>query len=583
MDVLVLSIAHVTTHFLLLEYNAKTFWISYITLLIAFITMSQLSHFYYRDMRTMPSHQLLIHVLSITAALSIPTFLVVGNLVAGIVFTTIAITLIWCSRAAIQWQIPKVQPQENRIRTIVIGAGEAGRLVVQRLKNHSSYQIIGFVDDDYQKIGYEIHQIPVLSEIKLLPSTVAKLQVEQILIAIPSLSKERLAKIMQLCVTTGLKTRIVPSLEEMLIHNVAINKVRDINIDDLLGRDEVTLDEEALRSTVTKRTVLVTGAGGSIGSEICRQLANLQPDQLILLGHGENSIYAIYEELKSSTSIPLVKVIADIRDESAINDVMAQYQPHIVYHAAAHKHVPLMEDNARESVKNNVFGTKIVATAAKRHAVERFVLISSDKAVDPPNIMGATKRIAEMVIQQLALTGTTKFAIVRFGNVLGSRGSVIPLFQQQIRRGGPITITDERMTRYFMTIPEASRLVLQASALTEGGEVFVLDMGEPVKIIELAKSLIHLSGLSASAIEIKVTGMRAGEKLHESLQGTHEKILRKAFNKIYVMRTPCCEPAYLTTFFHEVWHVPETQLKAYILDFANAEPAMAKRSEGGVT
>lgn len=457
----------------------------------------------------------------------------------------------------------------TNVRLLIVGAGQAGIHMAERLKQNPQYKIVGFLDDDYKKIGLHVNEVPILGEISLLKSIAKKVDASQILIAIPSLQKEKLSRLVEKCLQLGIKTQVMPSVDDIVNGTLAINKVRDVKIEDLLGREEVEVDTQLLNQTLQGKKVLVTGAGGSIGSEICRQVIQSNPACLILLGHGENSIYEIAQQLSKVTDIPLIKVIGDIRDRDAMNTIMHKYQPHIVYHAAAHKHVPLMEDNPAESIKNNVFGTKNIADAAKNAKVERFVMISSDKAVDPPNIMGATKRVAELVIQQLAKNSTTKFAVVRFGNVLGSRGSVIPLFQKQIQKGGPITLTDARMTRYFMTIPEAARLVLQASSLSKGGEVFILDMGEPVKIMDLAKNLIRLSGLPLQQIQIVETGIRPGEKLHEVLLGEHEKLQTKVFNKIFVGQTTSCSDEQLQQFLTTILYAPEFEIKERLLTFAN--------------
>lgn len=457
----------------------------------------------------------------------------------------------------------------TNVRLLIVGAGQAGIHMAERLKQNPQYKIVGFLDDDYKKIGLHVNEVPILGEISLLKSIAKKVDASQILIAIPSLQKEKLSRLVEKCLQLGIKTQVMPSVDDIVNGTLAINKVRDVKIEDLLGREEVEVDTQLLNQTLQGKKVLVTGAGGSIGSEICRQVIQSNPACLILLGHGENSIYEIAQQLSKVTDIPLIKVIGDIRDRDAMNTIMHKYQPHIVYHAAAHKHVPLMEDNPAESIKNNIFGTKNIADAAKNAKVERFVMISSDKAVDPPNIMGATKRVAELVIQQLAKNSTTKFAVVRFGNVLGSRGSVIPLFQKQIQKGGPITLTDARMTRYFMTIPEAARLVLQASSLSKGGEVFILDMGEPVKIMDLAKNLIRLSGLPLQQIQIVETGIRPGEKLHEVLLGEHEKLQTKVFNKIFVGQTTSCSDEQLQQFLTTILYAPEFEIKERLLTFAN--------------
>ncbi len=356
-------------------------------------------------------------------------------------------------------------------------------------------------------------------------------------IAIPSLPSKRLQGIIHQLADTKVKVNTMPSMEELASGKISINRLKEIDVVDLLGREEVKLDIDSIKDQLTGRVILVTGAGGSIGSEICRQISKFNPKQLLLLGHGENSIYQIHRELQNTYDgeiTEFIPIIADIQDRDKIFELMDHYHPDIVYHAAAHKHVPLMEYNPREAVKNNVFGTKNVAEAAKANSVKNFVMISTDKANNPPNVMGSTKRIAEMIVTSLNEEGKTKFSAVRFGNVLGSRGSVIPVFREQIANGGPITVTDFRMTRYFMTIPEASRLVIQSGALAKGGEIFVLDMSEPVKIVDLAKNMIRLSGYAEDEIEIVETGIRPGEKLYEELLLDKERNDEEVYEKIFV-------------------------------------------------
>ena len=428
--------------------------------------------------------------------------------------------------------------QVEHKNTLIVGAGAAGTMVARHLLNNhfSNLKPTAFVDDERTKQGLEIYGIRVVSGTSYIEDVVRDNHIEHIIIAIPSLSKIKLAELTKKCVETGVRTQTIPHIEDIVTGKVSVNEIRDVKIEDLLGREEVTLDMKTISENLTGKTILVTGAGGSIGSEICRQVMRFSPKQLILLGHGENSIYLIEQELRGiyGTSADIRPMIADVQDRTRIFDIVDEYRPDVIYHAAAHKHVPLMEGNPMEAVKNNIFGTKNVAEAADTFSVGNFVLVSTDKAVNPPNIMGATKRFAEMVVQNLAMTSKTKFAAVRFGNVLGSRGSVVPLFTKQIAAGGPVTITDMRMTRYFMTIPEASRLVIQAGSLANGGEVFVLDMGEPVKISDLAKNLIRLSGYSDGEIEIKETGIRPGEKLFEELMNESERQSEVVFPKIYV-------------------------------------------------
>ncbi|XRG78432.1 nucleoside-diphosphate sugar epimerase/dehydratase [Rossellomorea sp. GAMAL-10_SWC] len=431
---------------------------------------------------------------------------------------------------------------ENKNRTLIIGAGAAGTMVVrQLLKNYDSeLKPIAFIDDSVKKQNLHILGIPVIGGVNQIEHYVNKLDISNIIIAIPSLRRKDLNKILQECTKTKAKTKILPMLEDIMTGKVSVNQFRDVQVEDLLGREAVELDIEMISDSITNKIVLVTGAGGSIGSEICRQISKFSPSTLILLGHGENSIYTIEMDLKEqfvNTSIKFVTEIADIQDEKKMISIMRKHRPHVVYHAAAHKHVPLMEQNPEEAVKNNIIGTLNVATAASLYDVENFVMISTDKAVNPTSVMGATKRLAEMIIQNLDRNGKTKFVAVRFGNVLGSRGSVIPLFKKQLEKGGPITVTHPDMVRYFMTIPEASKLVIQAGALANGGEIFVLDMGEPVKIVDLAKNLIKFSGNSIDEVGIEFTGIRPGEKLFEELLNKEEVYEQQVYPKIYVGKT----------------------------------------------
>jgi FlaA1/EpsC-like NDP-sugar epimerase len=392
-----------------------------------------------------------------------------------------------------------------------------------------------------------------------------------IVLAIPSLSKDELTRIFDECSKTKVKTQIMPMIEDIMLGKVEVNHFRDVEVEDLLGREPVELDIDGISEYITGKTVLVTGAGGSIGSEICRQICRFSPKKLVLVGHGENSIYLIDMELRNSSlpSVEVIPVIGDIQDRARMFEVMEEHRPDVVYHAAAHKHVPLMEYNPRESVKNNVFGTKNVAEAADTFGVGTFVMISSDKAVNPTNVMGSTKRIAEMVIQQLSKVSKTKFVAVRFGNVLGSRGSVIPLFKKQILAGGPVTVTHPDMTRYFMTIPEASRLVIQAGSLARGGEIFVLDMGEPVKIVDLAVNLIKLSGYSVEEIGINYSGIRPGEKMYEELLGENEVHGEAIFPKIFIGKASFeqeDEVGYLLGHFEDL---SSQELRDFVLSLAN--------------
>lgn len=423
-------------------------------------------------------------------------------------------------------------------RTIIVGAGQAGLMIARQIKNNPRHGMkpVAFLDDDSRKQGLDIYGVRVFGGTNDIQSAVERYGAEKIVIAIPSMDKQSMSSLIKKCVDTTVNTQTIPMIERLINGDVSVKDMRDVKIEDLLGREEVQLDLQAIEGKLTDKTIMITGAGGSIGSEICRQVAAFKPKKIILLGHGENSIYTIDMELRQNISpdIEIVPIIADVKDRNRMFDLVGELKPDVIYHAAAHKHVPLMEDHPMEAVKNNIFGTKNIAEAAHFNGVSYFVFVSTDKAVNPPNIMGATKRFAEMIVQNLAKKSNTKFAAVRFGNVLGSRGSVVPLFKNQIAKGGPITITDPKMTRYFMTIPEASRLVIQAGTLAQGGEVFVLDMGEPVRIVDLAKNLIKLSGFEEDEIGIQYSGIRPGEKLYEELMNDSERQSDHIFPKIHI-------------------------------------------------
>ena len=467
------------------------------------------------------------------------------------------------------------QASENQpIRTLVVGAGDGGNLFINTVEEKKiNIEIVGIIDQDPNKLGSFIRSYKVLGDRNNIPRLVEELNVEQVTIAIPSLSGRDREAIVAICKSVGVPVNNMPSIEDIFSGDVTVSDFQEIDIADLLGRPEVVLDQKELNQYFEGKTILVTGAGGSIGSEICRQIARFSPKRLLLLGHGENSIYLIHRELqeKYGKSIELIPVIADVQDRERIFDIMATYRPNVVYHAAAHKHVPLMEYNPHEAVKNNIFGTKNVAEAAKAANVEKFIMISTDKAVNPPNVMGATKRVAEMIVTNLNEPGKTQFAAVRFGNVLGSRGSVVPLFKEQIKNGGPVTVTDFRMTRYFMTIPEASRLVIQAGHLARGGEIFVLDMGEPVQILELARKVILLSGHTEEEIGIVESGIRPGEKLYEELLSSEERVSEQIHEKIFVGRVTNKAPEVVASFINHLLTMDRVELKEVLIDFAKQE------------
>ncbi len=431
----------------------------------------------------------------------------------------------------------------NQKRTLIVGAGAAGAMIARQLKNEQNkaeLRPVAFVDDDLSKQKMQLYNLPVEGTVEEIPEIVERLSIEHIVIAIPSLKNGELNEIVSKCNKTNVKVQMLPKIEDLMSGKVSVNTLKNVEVEDVLGRDTVELDIHTITEYVTGNTVMVTGAGGSIGSEICRQLMKFLPKKIVLVGHGEFSIYTIDMELRgtySDSDTEIVPAIGDVQDRKRIFEIVEEHNPTIIYHAAAHKHVPLMEHNPHEAVKNNVIGTKNVSEAADTFGVNTFVLVSTDKAVNPTNVMGATKRLAEMVVQDMAQRSNTKFVAVRFGNVLGSRGSVIPLFKKQIEAGGPVTVTHPDMTRYFMTIPEASRLVIQAGTLAQGGEIFVLDMGEPVKIVDLARNLIKLSGYTEEEIPVKFSGIRPGEKMYEELLDEKEVHPGAVYEKIYVGRT----------------------------------------------
>ena len=421
-------------------------------------------------------------------------------------------------------------------KTLIVGAGEAGSMLLKEMrKQHGSeYNIIGFVDDDRQKQGMMLHRVPVIGTIDHLKGLVRKHKIEEIVVAIPSAHGKMLRRIVGACEKAKVAVKTIPGITDIITGKIAISQIKDVDIEDLLGREPVVLDEQSISSYLTGKKILISGAAGSIGSEICRQVARFNPAKIILLDAAETPLFYTEKELAEKyPELRIIPLVADIRNSARIEMVFDQFMPEVVFHAAAYKHVPMMEYNPVEAVTNNTLGTRKLADAAHRFGVKNFVMISTDKAVNPTNVMGASKRAAEIYVQALAQKSQTRFTTVRFGNVLGSNGSVIPIFKEQISKGGPVTVTDPDIMRYFMTIPEATQLVLQAGCIGKGGEIFVLDMGEPVRIVDLAKELIHLSGLVPyEDIDIVITGLRPGEKLFEELliQGecikptSHEKI-----------------------------------------------------------
>jgi FlaA1/EpsC-like NDP-sugar epimerase len=426
----------------------------------------------------------------------------------------------------------------EQVSTVLIGAGAAGVMIARELEQHGArlgIKVEGFIDDDLRKEGSVIYGLPVFGSMKMLPEICERHQVKQAIITISSVSGKVIREIAGSCRGLGIKVKVIPGIHELIAGKVGLSQVRDVSVEDLLGREPVVLETGLVEEFLKGKCVMVTGAGGSIGSEICRQVLRFEPKVLLLVERSEYHLFMIQQELKKVKGVEVVSLMCDVGDKERIEGVFERYRPHVVFHAAAHKHVPLMESNPLEAVKNNVFGTRAVADAADRYGAAHFVMISTDKAVNPTSVMGATKRVAELYIQALSRRSKTQYVAVRFGNVLGSAGSVIPIFKAQIAAGGPVMVTHPEMKRYFMTIPEASQLVLQAGAMGRGGDIFVLDMGEPVKIIDLAKDVIRLSGYEPETdIAIEFSGVRPGEKLFEELGFDGERMEKTRHPKIFI-------------------------------------------------
>lgn len=484
--------------------------------------------------------------------------------------------LIGGSRLSLRSLSHYVHPDKNNKKSqkkvMIVGAGDAGAMVIKELKNHYSLQSkpVVIIDDDKRKHSQTIIGVPVAGGRDRILEISERYGIDEIIISIPSASKKDISDIVNICKETGAKLKILPGIYELIDEVVTINSIREVQIEDLLGRDEIKTDMDAVSGYLRDKVVMVTGGGGSIGSELCRQIAIQKPKRLIILDIYENSAYSIQNELKKKyKDLDLMVYIGSIRDKQRVNELLEKERPNVIFHAAAHKHVPLMEDSPKEAIKNNVFGTWNLASAASKNKVSKFVMISTDKAVNPTNIMGASKRLCEMLIQAINKVSETEFVAVRFGNVLGSNGSVIPLFKKQIAEGGPVTVTHEEVIRYFMTIPEAVQLVMQAGAMAEGGEIFILDMGKPVKILDLAEDLIRLSGYEPyTEIPIKIIGLRPGEKLFEELLLDEEGILATKHDKIFVAKPLEIDFGKLETDLEElyqvIWNGSDIAVKAFV-------------------
>ena len=461
------------------------------------------------------------------------------NLVASLIIVTSIIGYRVCIRMILTERYKnKEETNNSKKNVLVIGAGEAAKILLGTIKTSmkDTYHVVGLIDDNINKVNYAISGNKILGTRYDVPTICRENNVEVIFFSISNISNEDRKDILKICQETGCKVRILPGTKELIKNKNIMDSFRNVEIEDLLGRDPIKLDNKNIGKLIENKVVLVTGGGGSIGSELCRQIIKYNPEKLVIVDIYENNLYDIEQELRFNyPNMEIDAIVASVREKERLNEIFEEYKPYLVFHAAAHKHVPLMETSPLEAIKNNVFGTYNVVNCADEYKVKRFILISTDKAVNPTNIMGATKRLCEMIVQAKNKVSQTEYAAVRFGNVLGSNGSVVPLFKKQIASGGPVTVTHKDITRFFMTIPEAVSLVLQAMSGAKGGEIFVLDMGEPVKIYDMAENLIKLSGLEPNVdIQIKVTGLRPGEKLYEELLMAEEGLEQTKHDKIYI-------------------------------------------------
>jgi len=544
----------------------KGFWVVVIVKPIIFLSMG-----FYRKLWRYASVQDALTIFKVVSAASLCSSFILIFFTYFNFFPRSIIVLDWlillflAASSRLTWRLYREQGfssnKNNGRRTLILGAGEAGRLLLAEIERQQTpdHKIVGFIDDDNKKKGMFLRNVPVLGNQEQMQDLIRRHRIEDVIIAVPSVQGIALRKIIENCNRTGARVRILPAFCD-IISNKVLTQIRDVELEDLLGREPVTLDTSGIRNYLRGKTVLVSGAAGSIGSEICRQISEFEPGKLILLDNAETPLFYIDRELAAKYSaLKIIPVLGDVRNADKIETVFAHYRPEVVFHAAAYKHVSLLEHNPTQAVLNNCRGTKILADAAHRSGVSRFVMVSSDKAVNPTNIMGASKRVAEIYIQSLARKSSTMFSTVRFGNVLGSSGSVIPIFMEQIKKGGPVTVTDPEVIRYFMTIPEAAQLVLQAGCLGQGGEIFLLDMGEPVRILDLAEELIRLSGLIPyKDVDIVFTGLCSGEKLYEELLTREEGVRETPHKKIKIAASTTAEPENFLSELAQLFRLAET-------------------------
>ncbi len=590
-DSILIAFSYYTALLLRLNFNISATYISrYVQIIIAVIGISLIVFYYFGLYNRLWRYASINELKSITIAVTLSTTLAgLFSWSVGAPFPRTSYVIAGLLKAALiggsRFYL-RLAPNGNNFNkaafspVLIIGAGQAGTMVARELRSHHTPDKalpVGFVDDDPDKQNCNIDGITVLGTREEIPSIVQKHKIEEIIIAIPSAPHSEIRQLARLCSHLPAKVKILPGVYEILNGQVSVSSLRPVQIEDLLGREEVKVDLQKLSTYLLDKTILVTGAGGSIGSELCRQISFFNPGKLLVLDHAENNVYDIEMELnKSYPHIPIIPIVADVRDAPTINHIFSTHKPTVVFHAAAHKHVPLMEQNREEAIRNNIFGTKNVAEAADRHHAKSFTLVSTDKAVNPASVMGATKRMAEIVIQMLSRHSSTRFCAVRFGNVLGSSGSVVPLFQKQISQGGPVTVTHPEMTRYFMTTREAVQLVIEAGSMGKKGEIFVLDMGEPVKILDLATDIIKLSGLEPHKdMKITYTGIRPGEKLYEEVLTSEEGTQSTKHERIYIAKASSPDPKSLSQELSSL-----SQLLSYDLDLYYKQNLSAIRSLG---